>query len=55
VNAKSRKRNKSTERRDWYVLVHRIQDKRSVAQCVRDGIEIAVGNPLLADMTGTIY
>jgi len=55
MNAKFRKRVKSSERRDWYVCVHRIQDDRSVAQCVRDGIEIAVGNPLLADMKGTIY
>jgi hypothetical protein len=55
MNAKNRKRNKSSERRDWYVLVHRLQDKRSVAHCVRDGIEIAVGNPLLADMKKTVY
>jgi len=55
MNAKARKKIKSSERRDWYVLVHRMYDSRSVAQCVSDGIKVAVGNPGIAGMNKTIY
>jgi hypothetical protein len=55
LTAKSRKRNRYSERKDWYKATHRLWDKRSVARCVQDGIDIAVGNPLLADMNLTVY
>lgn len=55
INAKSRKKNKNSDRRDYYKMVHREWDKKSAAQSVKETIEIATGNPLLADMTGTVY
>ena len=54
-NRRIRRRNQTSERRDWYVLVHRMRDDRSVARCVSDGIKVAVGNPLLGDMVRIIY
>lgn len=55
LSAKSRKKIKNSERRDYYKIVHREWDKKSAAQSVKETIEIALGNPLLADMTGTVY
>lgn len=55
LSAKSRKKIKNSERRDYYKIVHREWDNKSAAQSVKETIEIAIGNPLLADMTGTVY
>lgn len=55
MNAKSRKKNKNSERRDYYKMVHREWDNKSVVRIVRDTIEIALGNDGLAMMTGTVY
>jgi len=55
MNAKARKRIRSSERRDYFKILHREYDTKSAAQIVKDTIEIAVGNPLLADMKGTVY
>jgi len=55
LSSKARKKIRNSERRDYYKMYHREWDTKSAAQSVKETIEIAVGNPLLADMTGTIY
>ena len=55
MNAKSRKRNKNSERKAYYVMLHREYDTKSIVQSVKDTIEIALGNDGLAMMTGTVY
>lgn len=53
-NAKQRKRTRSSERRDYYKMLHREYDTRPSARAVSDIIKIAIGNDL-DQMTGTVY
>lgn len=53
-SAKLRKRTRSSERRDYYKMLHRELDTRPVPQAVKEIIEIAIGNGL-DQMTGTVY
>lgn len=53
-SARIRKRTKSSERRDYFKILHRELDTRSAAEAVKGIVEIAIGNKL-DQMTGTVY
>ena len=42
-SARIRKRTKNSERKDHYLMVHRLYDKRTVVQCVTMTIDLTIG------------